>query len=346
MKRKIAALANTGVKRQKATLLRADTSDLPEQASDLPEQASDLPQQASDLPQQASLLGIPVELRLQILELLLPDIHHTPECNHTTLPHTIKTEHNHEHCRSFTLKLPLRRDEAKCWPKILLANRQIYNEGKSQMHKDKSVEIRINPNEVTMCSKKYCTQHFEGQYWAAKYFQTQLAHFTTVKLAVSLTLQDIVSNAPGRRLRTNQKFTQMKLVVCELAHALAALKGLTVIDVTVNVHFEEKLYTDMEEALGMDIAELLQDHHMKELIGRSVVWLLGPFNQIHNLKTADYGVGITGLKNPPVITWNSGLVKFLNEVATQSISRRSGRARGNPIARPEDQDLDFSDFLQ
>ncbi|TID13247.1 Mitogen-activated protein kinase [Venturia nashicola] len=322
MKRKIAALANTGVKRQKATLLRADTSDLPEQASDLPEQASDLPQQASDLPQQASLLGIPVELRLQILELLLPDIHHTPECNHTTLPHTIKTEHNHEHCRSFTLKLPLRRDEAKCWPKILLANRQIYNEGKSQMHKDKSVEIRINPNE------------------------TQLAHFTTVKLAVSLTLQDIVSNAPGRRLRTNQKFTQMKLVVCELAHALAALKGLTVIDVTVNVHFEEKLYTDMEEALGMDIAELLQDHHMKELIGRSVVWLLGPFNQIHNLKTADYGVGITGLKNPPVITWNSGLVKFLNEVATQSISRRSGRARGNPIARPEDQDLDFSDFLQ
>ncbi|KAE9961504.1 hypothetical protein BLS_001912 [Venturia inaequalis] len=310
MKRKTPAVASTGVKRQKET------------------------HNTDSLPKQASLLGIPVELRLQILELLLPDIHHTPDCDHTVIPHTIKTEHNHEHCQSCTRHIPLRHDGEKCWPKILQVNRQIYHEGVSQVHKDKTVEIGINPNEVTMCSRKYRTHHFEGQSWAARYFNTQLAHFTDVKLTISLTLQHVVSNIPGRRSRIYQKFMDMKHVVSELAHALAALEGLTDIDVTVNVHFEEKLSADMEEALGMDIAELLEDEHMKELIGQSVCTLLGPFDQIHNLKTADYGVAITGLKNPPVITWNSGLVKLLNEVALQSISRRSGRARGNSSARP------------
>ncbi|RDI77018.1 hypothetical protein Vi05172_g13000 [Venturia inaequalis] len=238
MKRKTPAVASTGVKRQKVVLAPPPIET----------------HNTDSLPKQASLLGIPVELRLQILELLLPDIHHTPDCDHTS--------------------------------------------------------------------------------WAARYFNTQLAHFTDVKLTISLTLQHVVSNIPGRRSRIYQKFMDMKHVVSELAHALAALEGLTDIDVTVNVHFEEKLSADMEEALGMDIAELLEDEHMKELIGQSVCTLLGPFDQIHNLKTADYGVAITGLKNPPVITWNSGLVKLLNEVALQSISRRSGRARGNSSARP------------
>lgn len=253
-----------------------------------------------DNPHQASLLGIPVELRLQILELLLPDIHHTPNCDHKAIPHTIETEHDHEHCTSCIHKIPLRTDASKCWPNVLRVNRQIYNEAKNRMQRDKSVEIRINPNEVTMCSRKYCTQHFEGQTWAARYFKTELAHFTDVKLTVSLTLQDIVSNAPGRRLRTNRKFAQMKLVVSHLADALAELNGLTDLDVAVNVHFEERLYSDIEEALGLDIAELLQDEHMKELIGRSACWLLGPFNRIHNLKKAEYKVGITGTCFPDV----------------------------------------------
>lgn len=299
MKRKTTVAANTGVKRQKAATPSAEVTNArycnsPPNIPNYTQEIDTIP----ELPQQASLLGIPVELRLQILELLLPDIHHTPNCDHTAIPHTIKTEHHHENCPSRTQNISLRHDGAKCWPKILQVNRQIHEEAKSQMHKDKSVEIRINPNEVTMCSRKYCTQHFEGQNWAMRYFQTQLAHFTEVKLTISLTLQDIVSNAPGRRLRTNQKFTQMKLVVSELAHALAGLKGLTDMEVVVNVHFEEKLYTDMEEALGMDIAELLQDEHMKELIGRSVCWLLGPYNQIHNLKIAEYEVGITGMHFP------------------------------------------------
>lgn len=178
------------------------------------------------------------------------------------------------------------------------------------------------------------------------YFRVELARFTEVKLTISLTLQDIVSNAPGRRLRTNQEFTQMKLVVSELAHALAGSKGLAELEVGVNIHFEEKLYTDMEEALGMDIAELLQDEHMKELIGRSACWLLGPFNQIHNLKKAGYEVGILGLKNPPEITWNDGLVRFLHAVTTQSTARRSSRARGNSVAQSDDPEFDFSDFIE
>lgn len=136
------------------------------------------------------------------------------------------------------------------------------------------------------------------------YFRIELARFTEVKLTISLTLQDIVSNAPGRRLRANQKLTQMKLVVSELAHALAGSKGLAELEVGVNIHFEEKLYTDMEEALGMDIAELLQDEHMKELIGRSACWLLGPFNQIHNLRKAEYEVGITGTLDRYQSLWN------------------------------------------
>lgn len=53
-----------------------------------------------------------------------------------------------------------------------------------------------------------------------------------------------------------------------------------------------------------------------------------------------------GLKNPPEITWNDGLVRFLNAVTTQSTARRSSRARGNSAARPEDPEFDFSDFME
>lgn len=94
------------------------------------------------------------------------------------------------------------------------------------------------------------------------------------------------------------ELTQTKRVVAELARALATMNGLTEIDATVNVLFEEELYADMEEALGLDIIELFRDGNMKESIGRSVCWLLGPFNRIHNLNTADYRVGITGTHFP------------------------------------------------
>ncbi|QDS72489.1 hypothetical protein FKW77_010031 [Venturia effusa] len=204
-----------------------------------------------------------------------------------------------------------------------------------------------------MCSGKYCTQHWGGLNWAQRYFQAEVAPFTQVTLTISLTIPDIVSNAPGRRLKTNRKFSEMKMVISELAHVLARRQGLTDLRVAVNVHFEERLFNaEMEEALGLDITELLQDEHMKELIGRSACWLLGPFEQIHNLEKAEYKVGITGLKKPPNITWNDGLIKFLAAVTMQSTARRSSRRKGDSAARPDEQEpeepeeLYVSDFTE
>jgi hypothetical protein len=107
-----------------------------------------------------------------------------------------------------------------------------------------------------------------------------------------------------------------------------------------------------------DVADLLADWGVRELIGKSVVWLLGPFNQIHNLEAAKFDVGVTGmlcpsdqtysrikiilgLDNPPQITWNDGLVEFLNTIKTETTARRSTRDRGLPTAGHQTQQLDF-----
>jgi hypothetical protein len=191
--------------------------------------------------------------------------------------------------------IPLRKDWRECWPKVLQVNHQIHDEAINLLHKDKSVEIQVDPNGVAMCSRKYRTQHFKGQEGAAEYFKAQLVHFTSIKLSIGLTLEDIIVRVAGRHLRSSPKFMQMKLVVSELAHRLADREDLKDLEVAVQVHFDAETYAgDLE----VDVADLLADWGVRELIGKSAVWLLGPFNQIHNLEAAKFSVGVTGMLCP------------------------------------------------
>lgn len=182
-----------------------------------------------------------------------------------------------------------------------------------------------------------------------------MVHFTSVKLTVWLTVQDIISNAARRRHRAKSSFTRMRWIVSELASCLADINELGELEVSMNIHFDMELYEGLEEALGVNVRSLLQYAHMNELIGRSARWLMSPFYRIHNLTGAKFNVDITGvlfpslchidrrytdcdtgLTNPPEIIWNDGLVRFLDTIIKETMSRRSSRVRGSSSVRLED----------
>jgi hypothetical protein len=54
---------------------------------------------------------------------------------------------------------------------------------------------------------------------------------------------------------------------------------------------------------------------------------------------------VLGLDNPPQVTWNNGLVKFLNKIRTETMARRSTRDRGVPTAGDQTQLYDFIDVI-
>lgn len=175
---------------------------------------------------EASLMGIPAELRLQILKQLLPtrkyipsrtdnerirnedDIarhycrvrnirrHHrradTNAYYYTVLP----KEHSHLDCKVYEA---LRYDWESCTPAVLRVNRVMYEEGREIMYKYRTFEAHLKGRELSIASQKFdLDTEVDGEHNGSQLFD-RLKYIESIHLKVSEISKNQLDEEKGKR---------------------------------------------------------------------------------------------------------------------------------------------------
>ncbi|KAE9980772.1 hypothetical protein EG328_012020 [Venturia inaequalis] len=157
-------------------------------------QGSDLQPQVHDpqsiLHPQASLLGIPVELRLQVLQYLLPDerlvrirkeiggnrpamtideyldgwespmqkfkVYQARQTSSTYHRFELSEEYKEDALQGY---IPLRVNLESCWPSVMRVNHQVYQECLPLVYNQKTFEAHIVNTGMSICSHEYQNYH-------------------------------------------------------------------------------------------------------------------------------------------------------------------------------------------
>lgn len=184
----------------------------------------------------ASLLGLPQELRLQILGYLLPDLAEIPTREYyqrrqirqraTPVPGMIGvqvwTSISDEDYVS------LRKDGDSCWPTVLCVNQQIYNEGMDILYLNKAFAIEVTALEWIFGNKTYTYQNMNVAF-TIQALDEQLKHIRAIRIRVGKNAANAVFNSErddvpkGMRARDLKTMLNIFATCCWHAPALRSM---------------------------------------------------------------------------------------------------------------------------
>lgn len=240
------------------------------------------------MPPQASLLGLPLELRLQILEYLLPDLDDIPlrdpgsyqawhplgrevgpratQANLTTFFKDQFREAQELNAESPSLNgeikdllagyVPLRHNLESSWPEILRVNHQLYQEGLPLMYKGKTFKAKIMDDGLHICGHNY---HNNGCPTHMALMSDHLGKIESISVALHYGCDEGEEVIRGFSLLTSS-----------FANALANAKSLKRLQIELKVF----------EADSLDPVDVLRRSD-----GKSLKSMLKPFLQFRNLES-------------------------------------------------------------
>ncbi|TID13676.1 Mitogen-activated protein kinase [Venturia nashicola] len=254
----------------------------------------------SSIPPHASLLGLPVELRLRILEYILPDLDIIPIRDRGSYQawHPLGREAGVRAIQAnlalfFTTQfreaqklnakfsstnwkvkdlltgyVPLRHNLESCWPNILQVNHQLYQEALPLMYKGKTFKAKIADGCLNIHGHIY---HNNGCLTRIANMTTQLGKIESISLALHY----------GRD-GSEEEIMDLSLLTASFANSLANARSLKRLHIGIKV-FESDSLEAVDTLRGTD--------------GKNLKSILKPFLQFRNLVSAT--VGIQG--------WDKGL---------------------------------------
>ncbi|KAE9984492.1 hypothetical protein BLS_002194 [Venturia inaequalis] len=241
------------------------------------------------IPPQASLLGLPVELRLQILEYILPNLDVIPfrDCRSYQAWHPLGREvgpratqanlasfyttqfreaqelnaefssDNWEIKDLLAGYVPLRHNLESCWPNILRANRQLYQEALPLMYKGKTFKAKIADNILRICGHEY---HNDACPTSLASMTTQLGKIESISVDLRYACDE-----------SEKEIRDLSLLTASFANSLANAKSL------------KRLHIDLKVFECDDLGPV---ETLRRTDGKILKSILKPFLQFRNLDAA------------------------------------------------------------
>ncbi|QDS76261.1 hypothetical protein FKW77_001525 [Venturia effusa] len=242
----------------------------------------------STMPSQASLLGLPAELRLQILEYILPDLDVIPirEIGSYQAWHPLGREVGPRATQAsltsfFTSQfreaqelnaesssigwevrdllagyVPLRQNLESCWPNILRVNRQLYHEALPLMYKGKTFKAKIVDDCLHICGHDY---HNDACPARMANLTTHVGKIESISLDLHFGCDE-----------SEEEIRNLSLLTSSFANSLANAKSLK------RLHIDLKVF----ECDSLDPVESL-----RRTDGKNLKSILKPFLQFRNLES-------------------------------------------------------------
>ncbi|QDS76042.1 hypothetical protein FKW77_005333 [Venturia effusa] len=206
---------------------------------------------ASSNPSRASLLGLPLELRLQILGYLLPDVPTIPlrsddyakihptslSAAHINFFESIQRLHAGGPYPAIVQRFlmesgykPLRQDLERSYPDILRVSRQIYSEAKDSLYRERIFEAIIDKECMALCDQIHYTPLMRGNATERrKALYENPGHLSILAPNIE-SLRLYLNFSLGKKCHRELKYS-----LCRLVNALAASGSLKHLSIIVRV---------------------------------------------------------------------------------------------------------------